>query len=255
MDGVALGDATVVVSSNSSSAEVRFTGMEPLAIADLAALEIDRFLFVGAEQLTLDLPVPTDLGLLTRVAGGTITATSGVVLQAGNMFEGDGSVLGPVAAEPGTTITATGALQLGDDSRIDGFVSDGVLRIGAHAVTLHDQDLAVLGSLTELGNSAGSGVLAAPQGLLLEPGKSLQGFGTINADLVNQGHVVRAGTAAEDVLDLLGHVSGTGEFAGNIRFSGVFAPGDNHHERTGNPVFLPSHERLRQSHLQSDQRQ
>ena len=223
--GMTLGDATVIVSTISSSMKIEFAGMEPLEIANLSALHIDPNLFVGSQQITIDQPAFTDLGSLTALDGGTVAAPGGVSLQSGDMVVGNGDIVGRVAAYAGTTITATGPLQLGDANRYDGFFSDGVMRVGPQTVTLRDRDTAVLGTLTELGNSVGGGELVASHGVLLEQGKTIQGYGTITADLHNQGHVAGEGPTASDVLDLTGRVDGTGYYSGNIRFSGELCTG------------------------------
>ena len=74
--------------------------------------------------------------------------------------------------------------------------------------------------------SAG-GQLAASNGLLLEDGKTIQGYGIVAADLKNQGHVAGEGPNADDILDLAGSVTGQGYFSGNIRFSGEYSPGNS----------------------------
>ena len=66
-----------------------------------------------------------------------------------------GGIDAKVAAGFGSIIQADGDLALGDMNAFDGFFSDGVLRTNDNAVTLHDRDKAVLGSLTELGNTSG----------------------------------------------------------------------------------------------------
>ena len=81
---------------------------------------------------------------------------------------------------------------MGDSSSAAGYASEGELRINNHSVTLLDSNRAALGFLTTLGTGAEEGTLTAPQGLLLGPGKTLAGSGTINTpngEFLNQGFV------------------------------------------------------------------
>ena len=105
----------------------------------------------------------------------------------------------------------------------------------ANTVTLHDRNEAVLGTLTEIGDAntpASPGTLDAPNGFLLEQGKNLIGYGTVNGTFINQGFVEGVGPDPSDGITFNNTVSGIGSFAGNILFNNIFSPGNSPGEVT-----------------------
>jgi len=182
---------------------------------------MDGVIEVGGNTLTLNSQSFAAIGVLTSIGGGKLAAANGVYLQGGGTISGQGSVDGAVAAATGSTISATGNLTLGDSDRYDGFVSDGLLHVNSHTVTLNDRNEAVLGALTTLAG----GTLAAPNGLLLRGGDNITGYGLVTADLTTQGYVHGEGPDPNDDLDLSGYVTGYGDFGGNVVFSGTYDPG------------------------------
>lgn len=165
------------------------------------------------------------LGPLTQLNGGVLTSNTGVVLDAGRIINGEGEVDTRIVALGGSSIIATGTLALGKFDAFDGFFSDGVLEVGNHEVTINDRDEAVLGSLTTIGNANGAGTLIAPNGILVEFGKTISGYGTVGGDILNNGLINGEGPGLFDFLDLNGLVSGVGDFGGTVAFSGGFSPG------------------------------
>jgi hypothetical protein len=159
------------------------------------------------------------LGPLTTLHGGTLQAANGVVLGAGDNLVGTGAADCRIAAGLGSTIAASGDLELGDSSALNGFASSGNLAIGAHTVTIHDANQGVLGSLTTLNG----GQLAAPNGILLRQGDNISGNGLISADLTSGGYVF--GDPAG--LELSGYVNGPGQFDGSVTFTGTYDPGSS----------------------------
>jgi hypothetical protein len=202
-------------------------GALDLGDGSYGAFHHDGELDVGAETVALNTAGLANLGSVTSIDGGTLVAPGGVVLSVGDNLVGQGTVAGRVAAATGSTILATGDLELGDAGSFAGFFSDGELYVGNHTVTIQDQDVGMLGSLTEIGSADGSGTLTAPNGLLLEAGKTAFGYGVVNGDFVNQGHVIGGGPQPDDELEFTGDVSGTGSFDGNIVFSKTYSPGNS----------------------------
>ena len=124
----------------------------------------------------------------------------------------------PLALSTGGTLTATGALSVGDAYQLDGFHAGGRLLVNNHYVTLLDLNEAVLGSSTVLGTSTANGTLSAPAGLLLGNGTNLSGRGTVSTSagvFRNDGHVL-----ATTGLIFTGMVTGTGDFRGPVSFKG-----------------------------------
>ncbi len=192
----------------------------------------------ATDSLTLHSLGFAELGGLTNINGGTINAANGMALGPGAAITGSGIVNGPMSASVGSTINATGNLTIGDAGAFDGFFSDGRLFVNDHAVTLHDANVAVLGSLTTLGDPMeGPGTLDAPNGSLLEQGKDLVGFGTISGDFINQGYVNGTGSG----LEFTGDVSGIGGFDGTIILAASLSPGNSPARVTfgGDVVFGP----------------
>jgi T5SS/PEP-CTERM-associated repeat protein len=183
---------------------------------------------VGAHNVTLH-----SLGFLVldfpmNLTGGTLTVPNGLLIKAASIRSVHGTIDARLAVPMGTTITATGNLALGDASQSDGFFSDGVLEVDTHTVTLADANLAVLGSLTTLGGGGGGGAVVAPNGMLIEFGKNVTGFGSVDipndplTPTVNNGDI--SGNSLAEPITLSGYVKGVGTFD-NVAFTGTYAPG------------------------------
>jgi T5SS/PEP-CTERM-associated repeat protein len=163
-----------------------------------------------------------------NLTGGTLTAPNGLLIEPAYLLSAHGTIDTRLTVPMGTTITATGNLALGEASQADGFFSDGILDVGSHTVTLADANLAVLGSLTMLGGGGSGGAVVAPNGMLIEFGKNVTGFGSIDTPddpltpTVNNGDVT--GNSLAEPITLSGYVKGVGTFD-NVAFTGTFAPG------------------------------
>jgi hypothetical protein len=193
-------------------------------------------LTVGNHAVTLNSRAFAQLGTLTNISGGSLTAVNGVSLGVGGNLAGWGTVNAKVAAGFGSTIQATGNLTIGDATSSVGFTSDGELYTGPYTAVIHDANEAVLGAVTHLGDIGGGGTLTAGTAtpsdthnhLLLEEGKNLLGRGMVNGNFKNHGHVAGDGTAAEQriVFSSPWKVSGEGTFE-NTMILGTFAPGNS----------------------------
>ena len=166
---------------------------------------------------------------LSTLTSGTILAANGISLGGGANVVGTGVVSGRVAAAVGSRVEASGGrLTLGDAASYSGIYSSGELYTNANEVELLDRNLAVLGSLTQLGDGSAGGTLRAANGMLLEQGKNLVGRGTVYGDFVNQGDVYGDGSAAGQVIVFAAGstVSGIGSFE-NVVFDGTYSPGNS----------------------------
>jgi autotransporter-associated beta strand protein/T5SS/PEP-CTERM-associated repeat protein len=166
---------------------------------------------------------------LSTLTGGTIRVANGISLGAGANVVGTGGVSGFVSAAYGSRVEADGGkLTVGDSSSYVGFASAGLLYTNANEVELLDRNLAVLGSLTQLGDGSAGGTLRAANGMLLEQGKNLVGRGTVYGNFVNQGDVYGDGSAAGQVIVFAAGstVSGIGSFE-NVVFDGTYSPGNS----------------------------
>ena len=183
---------------------------------------------VGANTVSLLSLGYARLGVVTSLSGGTINASNGVTFGSGANFVGHGTVNARVAAELGSVIAATGAPALGSATSPAGYVSNGELRTGNSVVTLNSSAQATLGNLTVLGSGASPGTLNATNGVVVDFGHSITGFGTINSTntlakrtIING---VAQGNSAAQQLTFTGYVKGVGTFD-NVTFAGTFDPG------------------------------
>jgi hypothetical protein len=169
-----------------------------------------------------------NLGPNTTIAGGTLNAPNGVVVNGGSILSGYGTVNGKVSANYGSTIQATGTLAIGDSTAYGAFASNGELQVGANAVTINSRNAAQLGSLTTLGDGGGAGTLNIANGAVVDFGRAVTGYGTINTPnnaakaLVNNGDIV--GNSPSQPITLTGYVKGVGTLD-NVAITGTYSPG------------------------------
>jgi ELWxxDGT repeat protein len=228
-NGLALSSAMTVDVAGNVLGEVIGGGLVTITPAGAASLgaagsfrgfDFAGELAIGGETLILNSAGLAKLGALTTLSAGTLTAVNGIALGDGDVIAGSGVVAGRLAAATGSSIIATGSLQLGDLTSPAGIASDGELHIGAHTATLLDANEAVLGSFTTIGTASADGALAAANGYLLGEGKNFSGRGAVGGAFHNDGHVISTGTIV--FADL---VTGIGDFAGNVTFNGGMSPG------------------------------
>ena len=210
--------------------------------ASFAGFSTDGTTDTRANTVTLRSAGFAALGVQTTLGGGTLIATNGISLGSGANLVGSGAVNAKIAAGFGSTIRATGDLVLGDSNSVVGFTSDGELYTGEHTVTINDRNVAVLGSLTRLGNGANRGTLTAGaavpadthQHFLLELGKNMVGRGFVNGNFKNHGDVIGDGVAMAEriIFNDPWTISGKGTFT-NTLILGTFAPGDSPSITTG----------------------
>ena len=197
---------------------VSFEGIRLTALTDLLAMNLVNANNFGTSSLTVEASSITELGTGATLAGGSIHAPGGVFIGGAQTFRARGVVNSPLVLSTGGTLTATGALSVGDAYQLDGFHAGGRLLVNNYYVTLLDLNEAVLGSSTVLGTSTANGTLSAPAGLLLGNGTNLSGRGTVSTSagvFRNDGHVL-----ATTGLIFTGMVTGTGDFRGPVSFKG-----------------------------------
>ncbi len=154
-----------------------------------------------------------------------VRAPNGLSIANNGFLTGRGQVIGPVCTGVGSTIFAEGALDLGDVNAVDGVALEGRLYVDSHTVTLRDRNEAVLGSLTTLGNPAAGtgGRLLADNGFLLQRGRNLSGFGSVEGAFENNGDVY--GGTDGNTMEFTELVTGIGDFHDDVTFSGGYSPG------------------------------
>jgi autotransporter-associated beta strand protein/T5SS/PEP-CTERM-associated repeat protein len=183
---------------------------------------------VGANAVTLNSAGYARLGVLTSLTGGAINASNGIAFAAGSNLLGRGAVNARIAGDAGSVIEANGALALGDAASPAGFNSAGELRTREHTVTLRSGAQVSLGNLTTLGSGASPGTLNATNGVVVDFGEAITGFGTVSCTnalakrtIVNG---IAQGNSVAQPLTFTGYVKGVGTF-NNVSFGGTFSPG------------------------------
>ena len=222
---ITAGDLLLPVFSNTLLGDqTRFDGFNYTGSVDL-----------NGESIVLYSLGYANLGVITTLTNGSITAANGVALGVGDNIVGSGVVAGRIAAVMGSTIAASGDMTLGDSGRVDGFFSDGQLITNTHTVAINDANVAVLGSLTHLGDDTDGGTLVAGDAattdtfahLFVEEGKNITGRGNIRGNFKNNGAAIGDGVSVNERLtfDAPWIVSGKGTFE-NTLVLGTFAPGE-----------------------------
>jgi fibronectin-binding autotransporter adhesin len=167
---------------------------------------------------------------ILELTGGSVTGLSNLIIPANGEVRASGAATARITAVAGSTITATGDLTLGDAALPNGFYSNGDVVVGPNTVTLADANDAVFDSaaLVTLGAGGGPGALVAANGLTLDFGGNVTGYGTVDTPnsattpLINNGHI--SGSSVAEPLSLAGYVKGVGTFD-NVTFNGTFSPG------------------------------
>ena len=198
-----------------------------------------------ANNLIVNGPLHFGGGIL-ELTGGTITGLTSLAIPTNGEFRARGVQSLRITGAAGSAITATGNLTLGNAAVVNGFGTQGTLQVGANTVTLLDANDVVFDSLAlaTLGNAGNPGTLIAANGLTLDFGGNLTGFGTVSTPnnvakpLINNGHIT--GNSVAQRITLPGYVKGVGTF-NHVNFTGTFDPGLSPTLTTGGSItFAPT---------------
>jgi len=116
-----------------------------------------------------------------------LAAVGGIEFASGSTLSGHGTVDASVSGLG--TINATGNLTLGKASSASGYNYGGTLNVGANTVTLLDADAAMVST-----TSLAGGRLVGANGIFIVAGKTLSGFGTVDADVSGLGTITANGS-------------------------------------------------------------
>lgn len=163
-------------------------------------------------------------GVLSNTTTNRITGTK-IHFGPNGGYTGSGTCQVDITGDTTSTITATGALSIGDNTT-SGFSYLGTLDAGANTVTLLDSNGAVIGGLAKLNN----GQIACANNIGVQNGARVQGKGTLNGDTTMSGALDPEDTAPNTGLitiqgDLL--MNPTGVFDMSIGGS----PGSGNYDR------------------------
>lgn len=165
-----------------------------------------------------------------ELTGGAITGLTALTIPTNGEFRASGVQALRITSVGGSTIAATGNATLGDATKVNGFYSNGTVQVGAYTVTLADANDAVFDSaaLLMLGDSGSPGTIDATNGLTLDFGGNITGFGTIiSTNTLARRTIINGmarGNSPAEPLTFTGYVKGVGTFD-NVNFTGTFDPG------------------------------
>ncbi|XZE56469.1 PKD domain-containing protein [Planctomycetaceae bacterium SH139] len=225
-----VGQTQVTLFDDLGSNTIRYSEQESLQFDQLLSFGANSLLNIGnGETLAIEAQTPVDLGSLTIIADGTLRSLSTLVLGASESIFGSGVIEAAVAGETGSLIKALGELTIGDASSPIGFATRGELNTGPHSVTLLDSNQAVLGSLTQLGETdISAGNIFAANGILVDFGHNVKGWGTLHTPnvpgklLMHNGAVL--GNSSTELIELTGYIKGVGTLD-NAHVTGTYSPG------------------------------
>ncbi|MDI1247310.1 MAG: PEP-CTERM sorting domain-containing protein [Lacunisphaera sp.] len=162
------------------------------------ALTLAQTLGVGSDEVRLLSTAPTVLNGGATMTGGTLYAPNGILLDGTNVVAGSGIVFGG----------ATGT------NAANGWVGSGALTLTSALNAGSGQVTLLAGSpvAVETKVTLGGGTLLAPSGLFLDSGGSLEGSGTVEAQVSGSGSIAPGGA-----LNIGDSASTTGvAFAGTV---------------------------------------
>ena len=219
---------TSIVTGSLSTINVNANNVAPGSAASITGFNHQGVLNVGANTVTLNSAGYSRLGVLTTLAGGTISVPNGIYLSGGGNLVGNGSVNARFTGDSGSVIEANGASALGDAASPAGYNFAGELRTKQFAVTLKSGATARMGNLTALGSGASPGTLSAANGFFVDFGDAITGFGTINSTNTQGKRAIIngavQGNSVAQPITLAGYIKGSGTFT-NVLFTGTFSPG------------------------------
>ncbi|MEQ8835296.1 MAG: hypothetical protein RID07_00665, partial [Lacipirellulaceae bacterium] len=222
------GEQQITATQGANTTSIRYAGIEEIQLDSLFSFTVEGTLDLGSNSLTVESATPLNLGNLTLLDGGTLTANSVAALGAGESIVGSGTINARFSGEAGSLVRATGDLTIGTVNSTSGFYTRGDLDVGPHTVTLLDTDQAVLGTETQLGESSAAGTLVSDNGLIVDFGNNVSGFGTLSSQNTTAQAVINNGTItgndASEQITTTGYVKGVGTFD-FVLFNGTFAPG------------------------------
>ncbi|MCA9136899.1 MAG: hypothetical protein KDB00_09070, partial [Planctomycetales bacterium] len=214
--------------SNGSVSELHYDHFETIDLRDLRFFSALDTFSIGPMDFTIDAEFPVNLGSVTSLAGGTLRSSSPVTLATAESLIGYGTVDGEFIGGAGSLVSLSGNLAIGDVASPAGFSTDGTINVAANELRLFDANQAILGALTVLGNASAAGTLRADNGLVIDFGNDVTGFGTIDTPnqlatpLMHNGSI--AGLSSIQAITLKGYIRGVGSL-GNVNVGGTYSPG------------------------------
>lgn len=164
-----------------------------------------------------------------KYEGGTLVVSSGASIIS-NEAEVS-TIAAAVQGGAGSAIALTaGELRIGDAGHVKGFYSNGTTSVSNGMLRILDANDAVFdsGALVQLGSGNSSGTVVAQNGIALDLGADLVGYGTVDTPddplvpLINNGHIT--GNSNTQKITLSGYIQGFGT-CDYCKITGTDAPG------------------------------
>lgn len=159
----------------------------------------------------------------------SLASNGSISLGPAESIIGNGTISGRFIGESSSYVLVSGgSLSIGDSASPVGFFTRGLIDVGKNALQLNDSNQAVLGSLTNLGSSGSDGTIIAANGLLVDFGNNVTGFGSLNTPnnvnqlLMNDGSIV--GNSPSEQTTLPSYIKGVGTLS-NVNVTGTNSPG------------------------------
>ena len=194
--------------------------------------------FAGQHTINLAGDIQVHTGYELPMTGGELTADSlylhtGAILSADPAFHLFTTVQAKTLAFTGSSIEVrTSFASIGDPSATNGFYSNGTINLDAGTtLTLYDANDAVLDSAAHVqldGVLGSTPTLSAPNGLTLDFGANIEGYGEVNTPndpttpFINNGNLT--GTSPAEPLTISGYIKGVGTMD-HVVITGTDAPG------------------------------
>ena len=226
--GNGLGNATINLQLAGTAHSVTLTNFEALSITGMLSVSSQGTLLINGQSMTVGSVAPFNLGNITQLASGTLNSSSTIALGSGEALMGSGNVLGRFSGETGSLLVSQGgSLIIGSSSSAAGFFTNGEIQV-ISSLLIQDANQAVLGELTTLGTAVAPASLLASNGLIIDFGRNVVGYGTLNTtnslskQLINNGSI--NGNSAAQPITLTGYVKGVGSL-NNVNLAGTYSPG------------------------------
>ena len=222
------GNATINLQLAGTSHSLSLTNFEALSITGMLSVASQGTLLINGQSMTVGSVAPFNLGNITQLTSANLNSSSTIALGSGEALMGSGNVLGRFSGETGSLLVSQGgSLIIGSNSSSAGFFTNGEIQV-VSSLLIQDANQAVLGELTTLGTAVAPASLLASNGLIIDFGRNVVGYGTLNTtnslskQLINNGSI--SGNSAAQLITLTGYVKGVGAL-NNVNLAGTYSPG------------------------------
>lgn len=226
--GSSVSSAMFSVLQQNSHADGAVSGFENITSSGLLSISANNLLQAGPPNLFLNSLTTFLLAPTTILGGGTLSTTAVAALATGSVLSGAGTMSGRFSGDIGSVVLTTGNMSIGSSTSSSGFLTRGDMVVNQHSVSLLDANEAVLGSQTTLGSATAPGSVTATNGLLVDFGNNVSGYGSLNTpNLASKSFTLNGsvnGDSDSHPITLTGYIRGVGTL-NNVSIAGTYSPG------------------------------